>query len=380
MIRKIYFLIIIKYLCKENKQIIYIMNTSELKKLPLAKDIETKRILKKLASTHRALAELKGVVSTIPNENILINTLGLQEAKDSSAIENIITTQDDIYKAELNLDGYKSLNAKEVQNYISALKKGFSLIKEKGILKINDIIQIQSELEKNNAGFRKVQGTALINSTTGKVVYTPPQDYETILDLMKNLEQFINDNSISDLDPLVKMAIIHYQFESIHPFYDGNGRTGRIINVLYLVMNNLLDLPILYLSRFIIENKGNYYKFLQEVREIENWEDWIIYMLNAVEKISKETLVLIAKIKMLMADYKNILRNNYKFYSHELLNNLFKHPYTKIEFIENDLGVSRITASKYLNKLSKDGLLRKEKLGTGNYYVNERLTEILKEK
>lgn len=356
------------------------MNTSELKKLPLAKDIETKRILKKLASTHRALAELKGVVSTIPNENILINTLGLQEAKDSSAIENIITTQDDIYKAELNLDGYKSLNAKEVQNYISALKKGFSLIKEKGILKINDIIQIQSELEKNNAGFRKVQGTALINSTTGKVVYTPPQDYETILDLMKNLEQFINDNSISDLDPLVKMAIIHYQFESIHPFYDGNGRTGRIINVLYLVMNNLLDLPILYLSRFIIENKGNYYKFLQEVREIENWEDWIIYMLNAVEKISKETLVLIAKIKMLMADYKNILRNNYKFYSHELLNNLFKHPYTKIEFIENDLGVSRITASKYLNKLSKDGLLRKEKLGTGNYYVNERLTEILKEK
>jgi len=354
------------------------MNTSELKKLPFDKDIETKRILKKVASAHRALAELKGVVSTIPNENILINTLGLQEAKDSSAIENIITTQDDIYKAELNLDGFKSLNAKEVQNYISALKKGFSLIKNKRILTNNDIIEIQSELEKNNAGFRKVPGTALKNAITGEVVYTPPQNYETILDLMKNLEQFINDNTISDFDPLIKMAIIHYQFESIHPFYDGNGRTGRIINVLYLVMNDLLDLPILYLSRYIIENKGDYYKYLQEVREIENWEDWILYMLNAVEQISKETLVLIGKIKELMAEYKNILRNNYKFYSHELLNNLFKHPYTKIEFIENDLGVSRITASKYLNILAKDGLLKKEKLGTGNYYINERLTDILK--
>lgn len=356
------------------------MDTSELKKIPLDKDIETKKILKKVASAHRALAELKGVVSTIPNENILINTLGLQEAKDSSSIENIITTQDDIYKTELNLDGFKSLNAKEVQSYISALKKGFSFIKKKGILINNDIIQIQSELENNNAGFRKIPGTALKNATTGEVVYTPPQDYETILDLMKNLEEFINDNSISDFDPLVKMGIIHYQFESIHPFYDGNGRTGRIINVLYLVMNGLLDLPILYLSRYIIKNKADYYKLLQEVRETENWENWIMYMLNAVEEISKETLVLIEKIKKLMAEYKTTLRNNYKFYSHELLNNLFKHPYTKIEFIEKDLGVSRITASKYLNKLAKDGLLKKEKLGTGNYYINEKLIEILKNK
>jgi Fic family protein len=354
------------------------MNTFKLKKLPLDKDIETKKVLKKLASTHRAFAELKGVVSTIPNENILINTLGLQEAKDSSAIENIITTQDDIYKAELNLDGFKSLNAKEVQNYISALKKGFSLIKKNSILTNNDIIEIQSELEKNNAGFRKVPGTALKNAKTGEVVYTPPQEYSTILELMRNLEQFINDNSISDFDPLVKMGIIHYQFESIHPFYDGNGRTGRIINVLYLVMNGLLDLPILYLSRYIIENKGDYYKLLQEIRDTDNWEDWTMYMLNAVEQISKETLIVIEKIKALMSEYKNTIRTNYKFYSHELLNNLFKHPYTKIEFIEQDLGVSRITASKYLNQLAKDGLLRKEKLGTGNYYINERLTEILK--
>ena len=351
-----------------------------LKKLPIEKDIETKKVLKKLASAHRALAELKGVVSTIPNENILINTLGLQEAKDSSAIENIITTHDDIYKADLNLEGFKSLNAKEVQNYISALKKGFALISKKKILTNNDIIEIQSELEKNKAGFRKLPGTALKNAITGETVYTPPQEYSEIIDLMSNLEQFINDDTISDFDPLVKMAIIHYQFESIHPFYDGNGRTGRIINVLYLVMKDLLNLPILYLSRYIILNKGDYYKLLQEIRETDNWENWLLFMLDAVEQISKETIELIGKIRELIFEYKNILRNNYKFYSQDLLNNLFKHPYTKIEFIERDLGVSRITAAKYLNELAKDGLLRKEKLGTGNYYINEKLMNLLTKK
>lgn len=353
------------------------MESEKLKKLPLKQDIETRKVLKKLASAHRALAELKGIVSSIPNENILINTLGLQEAKDSSAIENIITTHDDIFKAELNLDGFKSLNAKEVQNYIYALKKGFGLITKNKILTNNDIITIQSELEKNNAGFRKVPGTALKNATTGEIVYTPPQDYDTILDLMTNLEQYINDESMSEFDTLVKMAIIHYQFESIHPFYDGNGRTGRIINVLYLVMNDLLNLPVLYLSRYIIEHKADYYKLLQEVRETDDWENWILYMLDSVEQISKETIVLIGKIRDLIYEYKNLLRNNYKFYSQDLLNNLFKHPYTKIEFIENDLGVSRITASKYLNRLAKDKVLKKEKLGTGNYYINEKLIKIL---
>tara|TARA_R110000868_G_scaffold128108_5_gene336071 strand:- start:7867 stop:8937 length:1071 start_codon:yes stop_codon:yes gene_type:complete len=353
------------------------MDSENLKKLPLRHNVESRKVLKKLASTHRALAELKGIVSSIPDENILINTLGLQEAKDSSAIENIITTHDDIFKAELNFEGFKSLNAKEVQNYISALKKGFSFIKKNKILPNNDIIAIQSELEKNNAGFRKVPGTALKNATTGEIVYTPPQDYTTILVLMTNLEKYINDPTLSDFDILTKMAIIHYQFESIHPFYDGNGRTGRIINVLYLVMNDLLNLPVLYLSRYIIENKVDYYKLLQEVRETDNWENWILYMLDSVEQISKETIVLIGEIRDLIYEYKNLLRSNYKFYSQDLLNNLFKHPYTKIEFVENDLGVSRITASKYLNLLAKDKILRKEKLGTGNYYVNEKLIKIL---
>lgn len=353
------------------------MEPEKLKKLPLKQDIETKKVLKKLASAHRALAELKGIVSSIPDENILINTLGLQEAKDSSAIENIITTHDDIFKAELNFDGFKSLNAKEVQNYISALKKGFGLITKNKILTNNDIIIIQSELEKNNAGYRKVPGTTLKNTTTGEIIYTPPQAYDTIRDLMTNLEQYINDGSMSEFDILVKMAIIHFQFESIHPFYDGNGRTGRIINVLYLVMNDLLNLPVLYLSRYIIEHKADYYKLLQEVRETDNWENWVLYMLDSVEQVAKETIILIGKIRDLIYEYKNLLRNNYKFYSQDLLNNLFKHPYTKIEFIENDLGVSRITASKYLNRLAKDKLLKKEKLGTGNYYINEKLIKIL---
>ena len=353
------------------------MNSFKLKKLPVEKDIETKKILKKLSTAHRALAELKGVATSIPNESILINTLGLQEAKDSSAIENIITTHDDLYKAELNANEIKSINTKEVHNYIEALKKGFGLISKNKLITNTIIVEIQSMLENNNAGFRKVPGTTLKNSSTGETIYTPPQDISEINDLMANLGVFINDNEFSELDPLIKMGIIHYQFESIHPFYDGNGRTGRIINVLYLVTQDLLNLPILYLSKYIISKKGEYYKLLQEVRDKDEWENWILFMLEAVEETSKDTILVIEKIKNLFLEYKHRIRNDYKFYSQDLLNNLFKHPYTKIEFLEQDLGVSRITAATYLNKLADDGLLRKEKLGTANYYVNYRLFEIL---
>lgn len=348
-----------------------------LKELPLNIDVETKKILKALPSAHAALAELKGIASTIPNQNILINTLGLQEAKDSSAIENIITTHDDLYKSGLNLDAFKSLDAKEVQNYISALKKGFELITKNGILTNKTILQIQEVLEDNNAGFRKLPGTALKNAATGETIYTPPQDYEEIMRLMANLERYINDSSLQDCDPLIKMAIIHFQFESIHPFYDGNGRTGRIINILYLIIEKLQNLPILYLSNYIIKHKSEYYKFLRKVRDENLWEDWILFMIKGAEETAKETIELIKKIKNLMLDYKHQLRDNYKFYSQDLLNNLFKHPYTKIEFVVNDLGVSRLTAANYLNKMSDDGMLRKDKLGTGNFYINERLFELL---
>ena len=353
------------------------MKTWGLTELPLNVDLESRKVLKALPSAHAALAELKGIASTIPNQNILINTLGLQEAKDSSAIENIITTHDDLYKTELNLNAFNSLQAKEVQNYISALKKGFELISKTGLLTNNNILQIQEVLEDNNAGFRKLPGTALKNAATGETIYTPPQDYEEVMGLMANLERYINDSEMQDCDPLIKMAIIHFQFESIHPFYDGNGRTGRIIYILYLILEKLQSLPILYLSNYIIKHKPDYYRLLQKVREENLWEEWLLFMINGVEQTAKESIDLIIQIKELMLSYKHRLRDNYKFYSQDLLNNLFKHPYTKIEFVVNDLGVSRLTAANYLNKLSDDKMLRKEKLGTGNYYINEELYNLL---
>jgi Fic family protein len=355
-------------------------SSKKLLPLPLDWDVETKTVLKSLPSAHAALAELKGIASTMPNQSILINTLGLQEAKDSSAIENIITTHDDLYKSELNLDSYKSLNAKEVQNYIAATKTGFDLISKTGLLTNRTVLKIQEVLEGNKAGFRKLPGTALKNASTGEIIYTPPQDPEEIKDLISNLEKFINDKESSDFDPLVKMAIIHYQFESIHPFYDGNGRTGRIINILYLIQEKLQDLPILYLSSYIIKNKSDYYRLLQEVRTKNNWEEWLLFMIKAVDQTSRETIDLIIKIRELMMNYKRTLRDNYKFYSQDLLNNLFKHPYTKIEFIQRDLNVSRITAANYLNQLADDKLLTKKKLGTANYYINDPLFKLLSER
>jgi len=349
----------------------------KLSPLPLTKEVESKLVLKRLPSAHAALAELKGVASTIPNQSILINTLVLQEAKDSSAIENIITTHDDLYKSDLDLDGFKSLTAKEVQNYKKALETGFRTLKNQGILNNRLILQVQELLEENKAGFRKLPGTELKNSQTGEVVYTPPQDHDTIQDLMGNLELFINDPSISDYDPLVKLAVIHFQFESIHPFYDGNGRTGRIINILYLILEGLQELPILYLSSYIIKHKAQYYALLQQVREENEWEEWLLFIISGIEETSRETIALINNMKTLMLSYKQQLRDNYKFYSQDLLNNLFKHPYTKIEFLMNDLNVTRVTASAYLNKLAEDGLLKKEKVGTSNYYINGPLFMLL---
>ena len=187
---------------------------------------------------------------------------------------------------------------------------------------------------------------------------------------MSNLEKYINEDAMHDIDPLIKMAIIHYQFESIHHFYDGNGRTGRIINILYLLQKKLLDIPVLYLSKYIIENKTNYYRLLQRVRTENDWGSWIIWMLNGVEETSQHTIKMISEIKKLMLNYKHGIRNQYKFYSQDLINNLFKHPYTKIEFVEQELMVSRKTAASYLNQLAKDGFLEKIKLQKNNFYVN----------
>ena len=345
--------------------------------LPVDAELETKSVLRKTASAHRYLAELKGMAATIPNESILISTQTLQEAKDSSEIENIITTHDDLYKSTLFEDFIKSPAAKEVGHYAAALQKGFALVREKRLLTVNHILEIHKELEQNDAGIRKLPGTELKNEQTGATVYTPPQDHDDIVRLLTNLEQFINDDDMADLDPLVKMAVIHYQFESIHPFYDGNGRTGRIINILYLVAKDLLDIPELYLSRYIIRNKSEYYRLLQEVRENNGWEEWLLYMLHGVETTSRQTIWIIQSIKQIMMDYKHRIREELpKIYSQDLLNNLFRHPYTKIAYLLDDLQVSRLTATKYQDQLTEHGLLKKSKIGRYNYYINEPLMEL----
>ncbi|MFZ4618714.1 MAG: Fic family protein [Rectinemataceae bacterium] len=345
--------------------------------LPPLVDFETKAVLKKVASAHRYLAELKGVSGTIPNQGILINTLALQEAKDSSAIENIITTHDELYRDELYPTFTGNAAAKEVRSYANALKIGFDLVRERRILTMNDIVRIQEKLEGNRAGFRNLPGTDLVNDRTGEVVYTPPQDPNLIVSLMSNLEKIINDDSILDADPLVKMAVIHYQFESIHPFYDGNGRTGRIINILYLVQKGLLDIPVLYLSRHFIRTKSDYYRLLQAVRDSGAWEPWIIYVLEGIERTSRHAIAIIEDIAKALMIYKHRIRAEFKFYSQDLINNLFYHPYTKIDFMMADLSVSRLTATKYLEEIVRIGLLRKEKIGRSNFYINTALYEIL---
>ncbi|MFA6013091.1 MAG: Fic family protein [Desulfobacteraceae bacterium] len=350
---------------------------SELQYLPPQIDLETRSILKKTASAHRYLAELKGLSETIPNQEILINTLSLPEAKDSSAIENIITTHDELFKEELFPDFAVTAAAKEVRNYVSALRIGFALVLKNRLLTKNHISVIQAELEKNRAGFRKLPGTELRNEQTGETVYTPPQNPDDVMSLMDNLERFINDDSFYDADPLVKMAMVHYQFESIHPYYDGNGRTGRIINVLFLVQKDLLNIPVLYLSRYIVRNKGEYYRLLQGVRDRGDWESWILYMLEAVEQTSQQTIAMVKSIAQALIDYKHRIREDHKFYSQDLINNLFYHPYTKIDFLEKDLNVSRLTATKYLDTLADGGFLKKEKIGRSNYYVNTALFRIL---
>ena len=342
-------------------------------------DLKTKRVLEQLTLSSRALAELKGYANTIPNMHILINAVTINEAKDSSAIENIVTTHDDIYKV-LTESGYKEENAKEVVDYRNAIWTGFEQIKKDGFINTNTIIKIQGTVEHNNAGIRKLPGTELKNSITGETIYTPPQNEKEIRNYLKNLEEFINNNE-DEIDPLIKVCLIHYQFESIHPFYDGNGRTGRILNILYLVLNHLIDSPILYLSKYINETKQEYYKLFNYVRNNNNFEDWILYFLKGVEITSKQTIKLIENIQNEMKDYKEEFRNKLpKIYSKELLESLFYEVYTKIAYIEKACGVTRLTATSYLNQLESIELLESEKIGREKIYKNIRLIKLLSEK
>lgn len=336
---------------------------------------ETPAILKRLNSASRNLAELKGVAESIPNQAILINSLGMQEAKDSSAIENIVTTHDELFRDSLFPEVPGSPAAKEVVRYRQALKIGHEAVVLQRLLTNNHILEIQRELERNNAGFRKVPGTSL-KDQDGNVVYTPPAPDE-IVPAMTDLERFINDDELFAADPLIKMALIHHQLETIHPFYDGNGRTGRIVNVLYLVKQRLLDTPVLYMSRHIVRTKSDYYRLLQAVRERDAWEEWVLYMLTAVEETARDGIDTVIQIRTAVLDTKHRIREQYKFYSQDLINTLFAHPYTKISFLERELDVSRLTATKYLNALTDGGILQKQRIGRSNYYINLALYAIL---
>lgn len=355
----------------------------DLPDLPPAAAVETAAVLKALTRPHRYLAELKGRAASIPNQGILIDTLSLQEAKASSEIENIVTTQDELFATDAFPENPGSPAAKEVARYRDALHHGFNEQRRlDGLLTNNTIIAMFRILKNTDGGFRKTPGTALKNEGTGAVVYVPPQDANAIRDLMTGLERFIHvEDSDSDLDPLTRMAIIHHQFESIHPFPDGNGRLGRIINVLLLTRCGLLDSPILYLSRFITRNKADYYRLLQSVRDTGEWEPWLLYMLRGIEEMAIETLGLVEGIRALMAETKRRLRQDHpKLYSQDLLNNLFRHPYSRIEFVQRELGISRPTATKYLDELAAGGLLRKHREGRNNYYINQPLVALFMER
>jgi len=341
---------------------------------PPTQKIETIEVLRQESRATAALGELKGIAKIIPNQSILINAVVLQEAQDSSEIENIITTRDELYKA-LSHTGKTDPSTKEVTYYREALFEGFRRTQQRGILTINDIVAIQEILVQNSAGIRTQPGTALVNDKTGEVIYTPPSGVDTLTSLLGNFVSFLHDETTS----LAKLAVLHYQFESIHPFYDGNGRTGRIINVLYLVIKGYLDIPILYLSSYIIKNRSVYYRLLLEVTKSGNWTEWILFILKGIEITSRETIKKIEQIKQEMDRTVEYVRENApKIYSKELVETLFVHPYCKVEFIVASLGVERKAASRYLHQLVEIGVLEVQKVGKENIFINRVLMGILK--
>jgi len=346
---------------------------NSLEPFPPQVDLQTVPVLQKLSQTRALLGEMKGRATSLPNQAILLDTLFLQEALASSEIENIVTTQDEVFRVDAAVDA-GSVEAKEVARYRDAMRRGYEQWLKNRFISENMLIDMFRILKQRDEGYRRIP-VSVRNMQTGEDVYTPPQNSRDIEMYMRDLTAFIN--APGDLDPLINMALIHHQFESIHPFSDGNGRIGRILNVLYLTHTGLLDAPILYLSRAINRTKPDYYRLLQAVREQDAWEAWVIYMLSAVEETAKLTLQLISGIRDLMAQHKMRMRDELpKIYSQDLLNNLFRHPYTRIEYVAKDLDIRRQTARKYLKALARHRFVDEIKSGRNNYYVNQPLVEL----
>jgi len=350
---------------------------NDLPLLPPKQDIETKNILKKTITAGRALAELKGLGDTIPNQSMLVNSVVLQEAKASSEIENIITTDDALFKAFTAKTSSVDPSTKEVLRYREALWEGYNELKKRPILATNLFVKLVQRIKENQAAIRRTPGTTISNAATGEIIYTPPEGEAVIRDKLKNLEDYIHGED--DIDPLIKLALIHYQFETIHPFSDGNGRTGRIINILYLVFQGLLDLPVLYLSKFVIDRKNEYYRLLRQVTEKREWEPWILYMLDAVEETAAFTRKRILDIRDLMTETMEVAKETLpgRVYSKELIELIFSQPYTKGQFLV-DAGIAkRQTAAEYLKELEKIGVLKAQKIGRETLYLNGKLYDLL---
>lgn len=351
---------------------------NDLPDLPPAGFVESNEIFKHLVKAARHLGELNGLCASLPDPQLLINTIVLQESKNSSAIENIVTTQDELYKAASE-EGAASNAAKEVLSYREALYVGLEKMNsQQGLLLTNTMVEIVQTIKQNNSGVRSTPGTALKNAINGEVIYTPPCCEDVIREKLAALDNFINDPLLSQLDPLVKMALLHYQFEAIHPFSDGNGRTGRILNALYLVQQGLLTQPVLYLSSYIVKYKTEYYQLLRGVTEQNNWHDWVMYILTALIETAQLTTQKIRSMLLMKDSFeiqmKQVLGSSF---SYELLQLMFALPYLKVELLERKGFAHRQTASGWLKKLSEAGILRPQKIGRTTYYVNYRLMEVL---
>jgi len=349
---------------------------NDLPLLPPRVQVETEAVLKRAIGAARALAELKGLGQTIPNQAMLVDSLVLQEAKDSSAIENIFTTNDVLFRSYAARTSHVDPATKEVLRYREALWNGFESLKVRPVLSTNLLITIIQTIMGDDAGIRNIPGTAIVNGATGETIYTPPEGEGVLRDKLANLEQFMHADD--GMEPLVKLALIHYQFEAIHPFADGNGRTGRILGILFLTYTGLLELPVLYLSRYIIEHKHDYYVLLRGVTERGEWEPWILYILDAVEQMSIVTRDRILAIRALMQQtMERVNKELPKIYSKELVELLFRQPYTKGQFIV-DAGIAkRQTAAEYLKALEAIGVLRAQRVSKETLYLNVGLYELL---
>lgn len=351
---------------------------NELPDPPSRDMLETPAVLRKVVSARSGLAELKGLCRALPRPDLLLNSIVIQESRDSSAIENIVTTQDQIYQAILSPFDSAPPVVKEVLRYREALETGLTTMEQRGGLSANVALFVMQRIKATTAGLRSIPGVKLTNPLTKRIIYTPP-DPVHLNDMLARWEKFVNQDD--GMDPLVRMAAMHYQFEAIHPFSDGNGRTGRILNVLFLVNAGLLAQPILYLSSHILDNRDAYYRSLREVTELDEWESWVLYMLDAVEQTSYRTITLIQEILNLKREVTEELRGiSQKMPVGDLAELLFSFPYIKIgTLIEKGLG-SRPTATAYLKAMAERGTVERMKIGREIYFVNHRLMDLLSQR